>query len=89
MNRNTIAWTTCRDAIGGWYWFSQELPNGWSACVTDHSQTCAPRQQTAYHASASSKRSHVSGPMFDSFVDAQREAILLAIRQPKGETAGL
>ena len=75
-------WNPVHDSVGGWYWYSKTLPNGWAACVTDHSQSYAPRRATGYEISAVSRAQIISAPdSFDSFEAAKWAAIRFASEQ--------
>lgn len=55
----------------------------WCAGVSDHSQSSAPKQTTAYSASAICRFWIVShrGPLIESFAEAKRVAIDLVLQQ--------
>lgn len=77
-------WRYVTDPCGGYYWYSDRLPNGWSACVADHTQSCAPQQTTAYSASAVCRWwivGYHSGRLIDTLAEAKRVAVHLALQQ--------
>ncbi len=78
---------------GVWYWFYQQLPNGWYACICDDSQGYEPPRQTNYQIFAAADfkgnaggvvltLNQVAGQPCDTFEDAKRAALVLAMAQP-------
>lgn len=61
-----------------WSWSRPEMPNGWTATVTDDPQT------GKYRASATCRWWQVQHPQeFDEFDEAKRQALMLALSQDK------
>lgn len=76
-----MKWIRVTDPVGGTYWYA-ELPNGWTAGVSDHSQTYAPRRKTEYCVSAICKSALVGWPhAVKTFAEAKKLAVELAMAQ--------
>lgn len=81
-----MKWIATKDPCGGYYWFTERLPNGWSGAVSDHSQSCAPRQTTAYTYSATCRRQIITGGTVAEFAEAKSLALSLALSQDASES---
>src|SRR6185369_4528098 len=75
-----MKWHGRRDRLGCWTW-SVNLPNGWAANVSDHSQMIAPRQATEYHVAAICTHWIRQGGKFPDLETAKSEALKLAMSQ--------
>jgi hypothetical protein len=66
-------------------WYSLcDLPTGWTAMVSDHSQAKFPQGPTEYTISASSRLLHISWcETFISLQDARRESLKKALVLPQ------
>jgi hypothetical protein len=77
-------WTPFQAENRVWYWFYKpQLPNGWTPSICDDSQSHEPPLPTRYQVfAAAGTIGHVAGASFESFEDAKREALKLAMDQP-------
>lgn len=76
-----MKWIATKDPCGGYYWFTEQLPNGWAGAVSDHSQSCAPRQTTDYIYSATCRSQIITGGTVAGFAEAKSLALSLALSQ--------
>lgn len=74
-------WKYATDSCGGWYWFSDNLPNGWCGSVTDMSQSVSPQKPTRYLYSAACPWWIVPGDWVDTLQEAKSRAVELAMLQ--------
>jgi hypothetical protein len=66
-----------------YHWYSERLPNGWTACIQDDSQVHNPPQQTNYMVSAISRLGiKVKPHRYTEFALAKNEAVRFAMSQP-------
>jgi hypothetical protein len=74
-------WKKHIDDCGGYSW-SYELPNGWTAGVSDLGKSIAPVPPTTYHVFASCRNQFKSNlKTYSSFEEAKRQALDLAMNQ--------
>src|SRR4051812_17569878 len=79
MNWEPLPQTT---PLPTYQWSGEELDNGWTPGVSDHSQTMAPRKATSYFAFATCRWWIVHcGKDFGSFAEAKQAAEFLAYGQ--------
>lgn len=79
---SAILWEPIFCPCDDYQWATGDIGNGWSASVSDHSQSCAPRKATKYVAAAICRWWLVSYPAeFENFADAKKAAIDLALAQ--------
>lgn len=82
-----MKWRVGISPVHDWSWSSEELPNGWSALVTDNTPSVAPRQPTIYSVSAVCWWWLVSAPrQYATLAEAKRVALRLAMSQ--GQASG-
>lgn len=77
-----MKWHPVIQPFGSWSWSTGEFPNGWSALVTDHSQSYAPKRRTEYQVATTCRWWIVSHPRaFETLAEAKDAAVDLAMGQ--------